>query len=191
MCPDGKQHRSQQNRQTRHWQIFLWLLSKDHFIWLCPHPQAIYAQWVSMWPFQVNCCEEITRIMWPTLFHKIEKQKISPIQSIPSEFSWHAIISGNLLKLRFYSTPFSMSLSQSFISHLISLVLGACTSLGNHLGERQVFIQNILVHWANEESEKIGAFILYNALSCFTMLILDESKLSIWHMSGIACLCSL
>lgn len=134
-------------------------------------------QYVTQWPFQVNYCKEITRIMWPILFRKIAKQKISHIQSIPSEFPWHDIISGNLLELRFYSTPsFSMSLSQSFISHLISLVLGACTSLGNHLGERQVFIRNILVHWANEVSEKIGAFILHNALSRFTMFTLGKSN---------------
>lgn len=133
-----------------------------------------------MWPFQVNDCEEITlnHVASPFLYDSKTKQKISHIQSIPPEFPWHDIISGNLRKLRFNSTPsFSMSLSLSFISHLISLVLGACTSLGNHMGEREAFTRTLLVHWANEVSEKIGAFILYNALSCSPVFILGKSKL--------------
>lgn len=59
-----------------------------------------------------------------------------------------------------------MSLRQSFIFHSIRLVLGACTSLGNDLGEGEVFIHNILVRGTNEESEKIGAFILPDASPC-------------------------
>lgn len=131
-----------------------------------------------MWPFQVNYWEEITLIIWPILLHKIAKQKkISHIWSTP-QFPKHDVISGNHPEVRFFSAPsFSTSQRPSFISHLISSVLGAYASLGNRLGESKVFIWNLWVHQANEESEETEALILYRALSCFTMFIWGESKM--------------
>lgn len=75
-----------------------------------------------------------------------------------------------------------MSFRQSFIFHLINLVLGAHTSLGDHLGGGEVFIQNILVHWANEESKTTGALILADVLQCLFWAS------QIWRRS-LACEC--
>lgn len=99
---------------------------------------------------------------------------------MPSEFPWHDIILNHLPELRLCSTPSSMSLRQSLIFHLISLELGACTSLGNHLGEGEVVIQNTLVHWANKVSEKIGtSYLLMLRTACFRQVL---SEGGLWHV---------
>lgn len=71
-----------------------------------------------------------------------------------------------------------MSLKQSFIFHLISLVLGACTSLGNHLGE---YVSS-LIQWRIRKDRSP------HFCWCLTILVLGKSNLKrisdswVWHL---------